>query len=747
MANIHILKKIINGIKTSIYPVTIPQAVIDPADGKSLATKIEEVGVSFYEINNNLSQLAGDVNLFKDDVNLKDAVQDNKIKDIENVLSTANINQATTLSVMGRKVISLPKNASNGGMQVKLEGLTAENLVVNGDFRNGITGWNVFLCAPVIFNNILSFIPTAQYARISIPVRFYAGNAYYISAKIATGKTNISYGANAGEGQIALPNTSGVLTKFSNIFTPTVQRELFEVVDKGLAPFSEVKIDTNYGLRVINLTKTFGPGNEITDIPTLDAMFSDYFEGVKSFETTGRVRSVGKNLFNSTLEVGSLNDISGLPEYVGSNGVRSKKFIGIIPNTQYSLSNNLGYLNLAYWYDSNENYIARTTSPPYISPINAANMKIRTSTAGTQNDLAVKFQLEKATAATQYEPYKETNLYLTAPELRSNGAVKDEIRKGANGYELVKRVGVGVTYGNDVAVNGSFTNGTTGWTLQAAWSYGDNNIIGTFGVTGIYMYGNTSPATRAPKHSVLQYTVVSNNGNGALRVSGANVHSTSVSSVTKTIPSTVGTHRVFLNPNRGVQYNYTIGLELFGGTSGAIVIDNLSLKDVSPIQGIISDTSTFTELSDGTVLYTLASPEIITISYGGVLNSAESGTVYHEPIVADAGVYGTNMPILLTDYPIETLEEIIVHNDGIDTYLDVSTAVIAGDGLSFTHPSLGNGDLVLFTYAYSKESTNGQMTATFFDSNVVKIDTVTGKAYKITDVVTSGVLTRTLTEV
>ena len=32
------------------------------------------------------------------------------------------------------------------------------------------------------------------------------------------------------------------------------------------------------------------------------------------------------------------------------------------------------------------------------------------------------------------------HLYLTAPELRSNGTVKDEIRKGANGYELVKRI-------------------------------------------------------------------------------------------------------------------------------------------------------------------------------------------------------------------------------------------------------------------------------------------------------------------
>ena len=101
----------------------------------------------------------------------------------------------------------------------------------------------------------------------------------------------------------------------------------------------------------------------------------------------------------------------------------------------------------------------------------------------------------------------------------------------------------------------------------------------------------------------------------------------------------------------------------------------------------------------------------------------------------------------MTDYPIDSLEEIIKYEDGVETCLDTSTAVIASGGLSFTHPDLLDGDLVLFTYAFDKESTNGNITATFYDSNVVKIDTATGKAYKIEDVVTNGKLTRTLTEV
>jgi hypothetical protein len=173
--------------------------------------------------------------------------------------------------------------------------------------------------------------------------------------------------------------------------------------------------------------------------------------------------------------------------------------------------------------------------------------------------------------------------------------------------------------------------------------------------------------------------------------------------------------------------------------------DNLSIIEYNPAEGVAIAGGEAVYGSN--VHYTLATPVISPISYGGILNSAENGTVYHEPVIADAGVYGTNMPILLTDYPISSIEEIIKHENGIDTYLNVDTAVIAGDGLSFTHPNLASGDLVLFTYSYAKESTNGNITATFYDSNVVKIDTVTGKAYRINEVVTNGVLTRTLTEV
>ena len=68
------------------------------------------------EVDDEVSQLDSDVSLFKEESNLKDAIQDSKIKDIESIISTMNPNQSAQLSVSGRKTISLPKNASNGGM-------------------------------------------------------------------------------------------------------------------------------------------------------------------------------------------------------------------------------------------------------------------------------------------------------------------------------------------------------------------------------------------------------------------------------------------------------------------------------------------------------------------------------------------------------------------------------------------------------------------------------------------------------
>lgn len=542
-----------------------------------------------------------------EELRMSDLRQMSAIKEVENTLNSININQETTNTASGYGTISLPKNSANGGMQVKLEGLTAENLIVNGDF-NSSEGWTTTPQANIVNGELvhtsLAGFGWSQNFDTSIGDKiYYGGIVYSLTANPANDAFDTPFiyfnGTDKLSNQTSTPlrlSAIGTATKLSTkiTFNSWFAGNVNHHFDKIFA---------------INLTETFGAGNEPTK-EQCDLMFSDYFEGVKSFVPSGRVRSVDKN--------------------------------GINP----------------------------------------------------------------------------TALYLTAPELRSNGTVKDEIRKGANGYELVKRVGVG-TLGENMLVTFDFNN----------WEKNNGVLIEN---------SNTFTDTVGGKSISNPIPLIV----GKMYMLSVNIQTTS--SNVRIFNNTIGNYAPILGNNTIFKAtNSSIGFHATG--VGTTTIPFIELREVTSLD-VVKKGSTYTKYGDN-VYFTLDTPQIIPISYGGVLNSAENGTVYHEPVIADAGVYGTNMPILLTDYPIATLEEIIKHENGVDTYLEVSTAVIAPDGLSFTHPDLASGDLVLFTYAFDKESTNGQLTATFYDSNVVKIDTVTGKAYKIEDVVTDGVLTRTLTEV
>ena len=56
---------------------------------------------------------------------------------VDEILTSLNPNQEAKQSVSGYGILSLPENAANGHMDVSVEGVTATNLVQNGNFANG----------------------------------------------------------------------------------------------------------------------------------------------------------------------------------------------------------------------------------------------------------------------------------------------------------------------------------------------------------------------------------------------------------------------------------------------------------------------------------------------------------------------------------------------------------------------------------------------------------------------------------
>ena len=150
-----------------------------------------------------------------------------------------------------------------------------------------------------------------------------------------------------------------------------------------------------------------------------------------------------------------------------------------------------------------------------------------------------------------------------------------------------------------------------------------------------------------------------------------------------------------------------------------------------------------------TLIYQLATPIEIPIQTSGSVVSYPSGTVYIEPFVADAGIYANKMEVLYSDLPIKALEKLskVDFDTGLETELDVSETVIAGDKLSFTHPDLEAGDIVFFVYEYDRESTVGETEIEYYDSRYVIKDSVTEKFYKWHIAVADGVASIQLSEV
>ncbi|MDX9747422.1 MAG: hypothetical protein RBT57_02875 [Paludibacter sp.] len=652
------------------------------------------------------------------------------IATLENVINSANINQELTATATGVDTVALPKTAANTGMQVQLFGQSAENLVVNGDFRNGTTGWGVDGdAAKDVSTGRLVY--TAVYAPhvLNRTLNFVAGNKYYFYIETeqsavgsSTPKIMVGYfpGINSATA-LSMPNVIG-LRKTSGIYTASGAFTNFRVYT--YVPSGQTVAFDN--IRIIDLTATFGAGNEPTK-EVCDALFANYFEGTDNVFGTGRVRCVGKNIFDKSIHSISSGYYGADGGVLGSSSYRRiSTYIPVVQNTTYYDGGARVPALHVIFYDKNKFFIGSEPGQSgggkntFTTPVNCAF--VRTCFPGTAEqveNIINTYQIGRGTLATNYEPFRQSSLYLTTTELRSNALIKDEIRKGANGYELVKRVGVG-TLTEKITQPINFL---TGYQVRENTVVNDSDTFTTTGNGGLQFNGVIAG----------KWYKLSISGTSTAETFG--------------VYSTGGVLQTLLVGFNGTLYVKPDYSNIYISNRGAGVADitSLSLKEVTTVEAIAA-TSTFTELGSN-IHYTLATPVITPIAHAGLLNSNSNGTAYFEPIIADAGVYASNIAVQLTDYPISSLERIVKRVNGADVELSTATAVIAGNGLSFTHPNLASGDLVMFTYAYNKESICRSMTLTHYDSRFVIADTANSKVYRWRITSTNGVASIALTEV
>lgn len=232
MAKINKIKKWVDGVLTTIYPLTIPQAVIDPTSGKSARAELDEKANHGYET------------------------------------------EPKTLKQVDDSVVQLA-----GDVSVKIK-----NEVVNGDFRNGNIGYIANLGT---LTGEGKFIATTKDGRIErasgYRVSFLSGEVVYTAARFKADSPLAWFNSSTGGATGGFHSGSGMFETVSRVYTATsdfINTPFISRVGDGRSS-GWTEIEVAYFV-LINLTTVFGAGNEPTKEEfelLLSIMGSQYFEG------------------------------------------------------------------------------------------------------------------------------------------------------------------------------------------------------------------------------------------------------------------------------------------------------------------------------------------------------------------------------------------------------------------------------------------------------------------------------------
>jgi len=263
-------------------------------------------------------------------------------QDLASVKQTLQQGNGATLDFSGIGSVTLDARAT-GRANPTVEGLTARNLVKNGDFSQGTTGWNTINASYSLSSNILSIIGNGEgiNPRVSVPVDFHANGNYYIHLRVRVTNSMSDYVRlyTGGGGETIQGNTYSMVENEWKIITliykprVTPSNAIFIAhfySDAETANGKVMEIDGNYGVMAINLTSIFGAGNEPTEADC--AKIFSYFDGTKSIQLPARIISKSEDeTETSTLyiadneEVRSVQAVSDTVSVVNGEHMLTKK--------------------------------------------------------------------------------------------------------------------------------------------------------------------------------------------------------------------------------------------------------------------------------------------------------------------------------------------------------------------------------------------------------------------------------------
>ena len=218
---------------------------------------------------------------------------------------------------------------------------------------------------------------------------------------------------------------------------PAEDSSFFMTYDSGYTHFSYSN------LRIVDLTAIYGAGNEPTSasdarIQWLMSYLSshpEYDAGSILTAPVTKVVSKGFNLWDEEWEVGVLNTITGAPQ--GSQGIRSKNYISVLPNTTYYGNDSNSAANLwLMFFDKDKNVIVPNNSEiggtstyenavsadmhTFTTPSNCRYIKLYMSQSyGTTYNHDICINVSNATMNGTYMPYRAPIEYPIPAEVRA----------------------------------------------------------------------------------------------------------------------------------------------------------------------------------------------------------------------------------------------------------------------------------------------------------------------------------------
>lgn len=227
------------------------------------------------------------------------------IRDVNELERTIQQGQSATIDQDDIGTVSLDARAT-GRANPTVEGLTATNLVGNGDFSAGTTGWYAGNATIAVSSNVLSCTAngTSEEGLVShnFPSVIKSGEKYAFIFKVrVTNSSALSIILQVRDGSgvssaytITTPvenqwYTVAVIYTINTDYSTPYFRFRHSYADATTANGKVMEIDGNYGVTAINLTSIYGAGNEPSEADC--AKIFSYFDGTKSIQLPARIIS------------------------------------------------------------------------------------------------------------------------------------------------------------------------------------------------------------------------------------------------------------------------------------------------------------------------------------------------------------------------------------------------------------------------------------------------------------------------